>query len=175
MIYVQDIEFDRTLQYNLMQTAVERFNETEKYLLENDLSERCLYGPLAVHLREIMQERGIRDYVVDTEYNRGMNGRNYGIKQIDGAEVSLDLIVHKRGYDEVLGYRNLLCAEMKKSNNRKGYRNDLIRLQKLTDQEHGFGYKMGFMLWVDQKQNVLQIRKIYVDGKEWSPTEGQKL
>ena len=75
---------------------------------------------MGYHLESVLREKGIKRYYADVEYNRGMNGHNGNSKRMDGALITLDLVVHQREYDEILGYRNLLCAEMKKSSNPEG-------------------------------------------------------
>ena len=60
--------------------------------------------------------------------------------------IVVDLIVHKRGYDEQRGFNNLFCIEMKKAYKRCDLSSDKERLRILTDNFCGFGYKAGFMI-----------------------------
>ena len=73
---------------------------------------------------------------VFNRYNKVLNGHN----------IVVDLIVHKRGYDEQRGFDNLFCIEMKKAYKRCDLSSDKERLRILTDNFCGFGYKAGFMI-----------------------------
>ena len=94
--------------------AIETFNSQETYLIENDLSERCICSRFAMHLTKALQDSKYRDYVVDVEFNRGANGKENGKKKIDEHYITIDLIVHKRGVNHQGGFINLICIEMKK-------------------------------------------------------------
>lgn len=151
--------------YNIVKQAIEEFNVQEKYLIENDLSERCICARFAMNLTHILQETEYRNYIVDVEYNRGADGHERSIKRLDNIPITVDLIVHKRGLDCQYGYDNLLCIEMKKVKNRCGCDNDETRLSKMTDSLHGFCYKLGVMIVINDKENELQIKSLFVSGK----------
>lgn len=68
---------------------------------------------------------------------------------LNGHNIVVDLIVHKRGYDKQRGFDNLFCIEMKKSYKRCDLSSDKERLRILTDDSFGFGYKAGFMITAD--------------------------
>lgn len=164
MLTEQDIEFNPALQRKLMQDAVDTFNRNEQYLLKNRVNERCMCQRLAEYLG-----RGLAgtQYVVDVEYNRGMNGNESSEKRLDGKCVSLDIVVHKREYDaDGRGFSNLICAEMKKASNPKGCTEDEERLRKLTDCAYGFCYQAGFMLLADDvsDKKELSIKAVFQDG-----------
>lgn len=154
------------LQMELVTAAVREFNRREHYLIENDLSERCMCARFAMYLEYQLREMGLQGYVADVEYNRGMDGYECCQKCLDDSLISVDLIVHKREWDNNYGFYNLLCMEMKKSNNSRGCRADEERLKKMTDSDHGFCYKAGIMLWVDMKHKELQIKAVFRDGKQ---------
>lgn len=98
------------------------------------------------------------DYIVDVEYNRGANGKENGIKKIDNNPITVDFIVHKRGYDPVCGFTNLICIEMKKTTNRWGYTDDEARLRKMCSLEYNFRYSAGFMILINMQENRLEIK-----------------
>ena len=144
----------------IMENAIEKFNQADRYLLENDLSERCICSRLAFHIQqELLESNDFREYVVDVEYNRGFNALENLPKHLHDKKIVVDLIVHKRGFSEVYGFDNLFCAELKKTTNREGYCKDMQRLKDLVDFQYGFGYKAGYMVVADMKNCRLYISK----------------
>lgn len=139
---------------SIVNNVIRSFNKNETYLLKNDTSERNICSKFATYLENEIQKRNeFYEYTVDSEYNRGYNGEDSAPKELDGKKISLDLIVHKRGYDaKGIGYDNLICIEMKKVGNNEGYKNDELRLQKLTDPNGNFYYKMGCMIRISSKK-----------------------
>lgn len=110
--------------------ALAGFTDADRYLLENDLSERCIAARFALHLQPLFP-----DYSVDVEYNR--EGRtpkylalsdecaNPDYRNEDGDSLVVpDLIVHSRGADGP----NLLVLEFKKTTNRCGFDCDRERV-----------------------------------------------
>lgn len=143
---------------NIVLEAMDSFNRCEGYLIENDLSERCICSRFALHLTNALVNSEYKDYIADVEYNRGANGCERGMKRLDNKPITVDLVVHKRGYDCNYGFDNLICIEMKKTTNRNGTANDENRLAKLTDICYGFCYKLGLMLLIDMKENIIKIK-----------------
>jgi hypothetical protein len=152
---------------NLVNNAITKFNENEIYLLKNDVNERGICSKFAVYLEyEIRNDNELSEYNVDTEFNRGYNGDDSAVKRLNEEPISIDLIVHKRGYDYAgIGYDNLICMEMKKVKNREGYRDDEERLRDLTDPDKGFWYKIGYMIRISQKKCKLEIKNLFIGGK----------
>lgn len=149
---------------NIVNLAISKFNEREKYLIENNLSERCICSKFAMYLSNEISNSEFYNYSVDVEYNRGNNGINYNPKVLSNKNIVVDLIVHKRGYDETLGYDNLICIEMKKSNDSRrtqGIMDDESRLEKLTNYQYSFNYQIGLLLLVDIKKKELYIKSEY--------------
>lgn len=136
---------------SIVQSAIDEFNEKEKYLYEHDLSERCICSKFAFYLEREIVNSEFEEYIVDVEYNRGMHGNEYAKKVLDEHDAVLDLIVHKRGYDDWNGFDNLICMEMKKGGGVCRLASDKKRLKKLTDPNYGFKYRIGFMLVVRKK------------------------
>ncbi len=98
-----------------LQAAVARLNETDQYLLLNDLNERTVSHRLAIHIQAEFQ-----NWDVDCEYNRH-DGRPkelripqdepVGWDDTDARTVFPDIIVHRRGPRGP----NVLVVELKKA------------------------------------------------------------
>ena len=163
MDYFQErIENDQESVKRIVNDAIHSFNEKEKYLIENDLSERCICARFAMHLTDALRNSDFSDYIVDVEYNRGARGKEKGIKKMDGHPITVDLIVHKRGYDPRTGFQNLICMEMKKSTNPHGCDDDIVRLKKMCSFEYRFRYMIGFMLLINMKSNSMEIKETII-------------
>lgn len=156
---------EQTRLKRIVDNAITTFNNNELYLLENDLSERCICAKFAIYLQDkIATSRDYQDYVVDVEYNRGARGKDYEPKRLpnSNARITVDLVVHKRGYSEqirqhgvrqVIGYSNLICIEMKKPKNSnkalESIAKDKERLSIMTRNSQGLGYSIGFMIFIN--------------------------
>ena len=170
MYYSWEIENSPELQRELVEASIRAFNEQERYLMENDLNERCICARFAMYLEYQLHQMGIRDYVVDVEYDRGMAGCEQSRKQLANRKIIVDLIVHKRKLDAQYGFRNLLCMEMEKSTNPMGCADDEDRLKKMTSLDYGFCYKAGVMLLVNMERAELQVKEVFHNGEkveEW--------
>lgn len=136
----------------LVKSSIDNFNCREKYLIEHNLSERCICARFAMYLEDELRRNGLRDYVVDVEYNRNAgdnsgNPKSLPAKRMDARKrIVVDLIAHKRGAGP--GH-NLICIEMKKLTNQKNLESDEERLQLLTDPCGNFCYVSGFMIIID--------------------------
>lgn len=129
-----------------LEVALQSFNLNERYLISRDLSERCICAKFASYLERAIAESEFREYIVDVEYNRGSQGNEHAAKRLNGRNIVVDLIVHKRGYNEQRGFDNLFCIEMKKAYKCCDLSSDKERLRIMTDSLFGFGYKAGFMI-----------------------------
>ena len=92
-----------------VKNAIQCFNQNEQYLISRDLSERCICAKFASYLERTIADSEFHDYVVDVEYNRGSRGNEYAAKKLEGHNIVVDLIVHKRNYCEQIGFDNLIC------------------------------------------------------------------
>ena len=128
-----------------LERALRRLLEADRYLLENDLSERCIAARLAMYLRDEFDEHD-----VDVEYNRAgdVAKRLRGLpkecyrrrnRQIEAPVAVPDVIVHHRGS----GGPNLLVIEMKKTSNPAGKNCDRLRLAAFREQ---LGYRFGALV-----------------------------
>ncbi len=150
---------------NIVDLAINKFNNKETYLLENNLSERCICSKFAEYLSIEIESSEFAAYEVDVEYNRGNHGVENSPKALCDQKIVVDLIVHKRGYNNITGFDNLICIEMKKSNDSRrlqGIRDDEDRLRKLTDYQYSFNYQIGFMIIADIKEKKLYIRNQFI-------------
>ena len=142
MYYAKQIELA-----NIVKRAIEEFNVAEIYLLDRDLSERCICAKFAMYLERALSSTVYSDYCVDVEYNRGMNNDEYAQKSLNNRNIVVDLIVHKRGRQPLTdSFDNLICIEMKKRGARYHLADNKDRLRKLTTPQYGFNYRIGFML-----------------------------
>ena len=149
---------------NIVNLAINKFNEREKYLIENNLSERCICSKFAEYLSIEIKSSEFMGYEVDVEYNRGNHGVENSPKTLCDQKIVVDLIVHKRGYNIITGFNNLICVEMKKSNDSRrshGIINDEDRLRKLTEYQYSFNYQIGFMIIADINNKELYIKSEY--------------
>lgn len=141
--------------------TISEFNSKETYLIKNNLSERCICSKFAQYLNEeIKSNDNYSGYEVDVEYNRGIHGNEMESKKLFDSNITVDIIIHKRGYNPDFGFDNLICIEMKKSNDRRGMagiERDQKRLEALTNYEQGFCYKLGIMLLANIKEQRLEI------------------
>ncbi len=150
---------------NIVDLAINKFNDKETYLLENNLSERCICSKFAEYLSIEIESSEFAAYEVDVEYNRGNHGVENSPKTLCDQKIVVDLIVHKRGHNNIAGFDNLICIEMKKSNDSRrlqGIRDDEDRLRKLTDYQYSFNYQIGFMIIADIKEKKLYIRNQFI-------------
>ena len=154
------LEYQQEL-IEIVDVAIEKFNTKEKYLIKNDLSERCICAKFAMYLSKALKNTRFQDYYVDVEYNRGAYGKDIKAKIMEDKRIVEDLIVHRRGYDPEVGYDNLICIEMKKSTDRRGCINDEERLSKMTDYRYGFNYKIGIMLLVNMSEQKLKVKRVF--------------
>ena len=145
--------------------AIDRFNANEEYLVSHNLSERCICAKFAQYLDREIQSSEFVGYKTDVEYNRGCEGNEYALKRLDSSHLMIaDLIVHKRGYDAHYGFDNLICIEMKKSKSPSRLKSDLERLRKMTTNDYGFCYKIGFMLIANICSGQLEIYKTFYNA-----------
>jgi len=135
--------------------TINLFNENEKYLLNKDLSERCIVSKFAMHLDSILKEyyEEYTDYQVDVEYNRNYKEGHYVSKMNPDNEknIVVDLIVHRRGED-----KNLICMEFKKKSNRRSIDSDIKRLKMMTNNNGIYRYMAGFMMIIDSEKIFIE-------------------
>jgi hypothetical protein len=119
-----------------LEEALAKLEDNDQYLLENNLSERCIASRLALYL-----QAKFPTYCVDVEYNRSGNTpkrlslpaecANYNPGNEEPLVVP-DIVVHQRGADGP----NVLVLELKKTTNRESRNFDLLRIQAFMTQLH---------------------------------------
>ncbi len=133
---------------NRLEWALSTLWQKDKYLLENDSSERGIAARLAMYLQEHFIEY---EYDVDAEYNRQQGDppeKRLRLlpkecqKRLDRKEDKIvvpDVIVHVRECSS----QNLLVIEMKKSSNQAGMERDRQRIEAFCEQLH---YRCGALV-----------------------------
>ena len=109
----------------------------------------------------------IRDYLlpifqtdevtVDVNYNK----HHLSTKMLNGRQIELDIAVHQRHSDA----ENIVAIELETSNYPK--RDDVWKIQDLTGDVDGYGYRLGLFLVVGVKKKAGQILEMtwYKNGK----------
>jgi hypothetical protein len=129
--------------------ALNQVATADRYLLEHDLSERCIASRLAMYLQNEFPEHS-----VDVEYNRvGNTPKRLGLPEgcanypdrNGEALVVPDVIVHRRG----AGGRNLLVLELKKTTNPDPRDCDRQRVRAFRKQ---LGYLHGVLIECETRQ-----------------------
>jgi len=126
-----------------VEEALQAFRHDDRYLLEHNLSERCIASRVAFHLQHFFPE-----YSVDVEYNRAgdipkrLDLPDECANSVDDdgrALVVPDVIVHRRG----TAGPNLLGIELKKMGDPRGPDRDRDRLRALRAR---LDYRYGALL-----------------------------
>jgi len=129
--------------------ALVRLVAEDRYLLEKDLSERCIAARLALHLQPEFP-----DHKVDVEYNRlGEIKKRVPLsedcdtrKNREGDPLAVpDVIVHQRGE----AGPNILVLELKKTSNPEGW--DCDRERVLAFRKH-LGYEFGALIECETRE-----------------------
>ena len=133
--------------------SIDRCIKNDLFLIVNDSSEQSICHRIALYLEaKLHADINYTDYIADVEYNRGYAGYNRKTKRVNGHSVRLDIAVHKRVYDDRLGYDNLIAIEAKKTSYVDKHPNcmkmDQARLYALTDWGKGFAYRAGFLVMI---------------------------
>ena len=80
-----------TTHHALVQAALADFNLHERYLLEANLSERCICARFAMYLEKQLPAYQAEGYTVDVEYNRGMDGHDRSPKRLNDDLIIVDM------------------------------------------------------------------------------------
>ena len=163
---------------DIFEKANSCFLENDKSLLINNVSERSWYSRFAIYMTEFIGKSGIKNYYVDTEYNRNGNRlKTVFDVDLEIINITCDIILHSRG--TIFENDNLICIEMKKSNALfKDKEDDKKRLKLLTKNsydgiwsadgntlpEHVCGYKLGIYYEVNVEDRTIYI-EYYENGK----------
>ena len=141
--------------------AVTSLNASDRYLLENDVSERCIAARLAMYLQSLFP-----DYMVDVEYNRAaaspkrlnLPDECANFRDTNGRSLVVpDIIVHTRGPKGP----NVLVLELKKSTNSEGPECDQKRIHAFVSQ---LGYMCGALVACETRSDQNHVATI----TDWS-------
>jgi hypothetical protein len=143
----------------LVKGAITRVVDSERELLDRNVSERALTH----HLARFLRERVPRPLVVDVEYNRHgddpkrllLPRRNAEDDELRATTVFPDIIVHVRGTDD----HNLLVLEVKKPGEAIEY--DERKLRAFREQLH-YRHAAHVILGQDADNEIIQ-RVIWID------------
>ena len=142
--------------------ALKQFFHEDVDLLCLTVNERSITHKIAEHL-----QREFKDLKVDCEYNRhGSETKTLPVKSqttssacLDATTVYPDIIVHRRGCDS----NNLLVIEVKKSNGGDANR-DKCKLQKFTEPNGEYEYKLGLFLEIDLDKKGIKYAVCFTNG-----------
>lgn len=143
-----------------VQRGIDAFMKRDRYLLDRNLSERCIAGRLLFHLQNTFP-----GYDVDIEYNRAgdvpkrLNLQDECANSFDddgNALVVPDIIIHKRGAEGP----NLLGIEIKKQGDPRGTKCDRLRILALRKR---FDYSFGALMLCETREG----RKPDIMVGEW--------
>lgn len=140
--------------------------EYDSFLLKENVNERSITHKLAEYLQE-----DFKDWNVDCEYNRMVNGdsndpkrMNLPIENIksndtEAKTVFPDIIIHKRNER-----KNLLVIEVKKINNRSNYELDILKIEKFTSEEFNYSYGLQLIFHVNNEYEKSPKLNWYKNG-----------
>lgn len=148
---------------NIVKLTLDELYEKEKYLFENDLSERNMVFHFARYFSYVLSSYDFNGLSVDCEYNRNSLNTN-GQKEIYinniRRKIYPDLILHERGSN----LRNILAIEFKKSNNKRiDY--DIKKICYLTDSKYEYRYTLGMLIILGKSRDDVKIN-IFKNGIE---------
>jgi len=143
-----------------LEMAVHHLGESDRHLLETNVSERAIAARLAMHL-----QREFPEYKVDAEYNRqGENPKRLmlpeecaGYRNENDESLAVpDVIVHTRGPEGP----NLLVLELKKTTNPDRGQCDRVRLRAFRER---FDYRFGALILCETRRD----RELGIAIREW--------
>jgi hypothetical protein len=144
--------------------ALEELIAKDSYLLEHDLSERCIAARLSLYLQPRCEK-----YAVDVEYNRkgdsckrlGLSDDCANYRDANGESLVVpDLIVHARG----AAGPNLLVVELKKTSNTAGRGCDRERVHAFLQ---SLGYHCGALVECETRHGRAPCTRV-----EWYVADG---
>lgn len=165
----------------LIITSLYDFLSVDSSLINDDISERCLCGRLAISFERRLRYFGFNGYYADVEYNRKQDGKLKSIidEQYVVTNITTDLIIHSRG--KFIKNDNLIAIEMAKPNKSSiEFQKDRKRLRILTKcddiwpygsdvhPEHVCGYRRGLYIIVDRNNQLIIIEQ-YINGERKVP------
>lgn len=121
----------KVLLLELVHEAIAQLYDSDYYIIERNVSERCVCARLSYHIECLMRQKYkkvFNGYNVDVEYDR----KDGDPKHIDNSEKRhvCDLLIHRRGSN--IPGDNLLALEMKVHNNYSKMKSDFRRLHDIV-------------------------------------------
>jgi len=137
-----------------VEAAARSTMENEIAILKNGKVERNFTSCFAIEVAKTIRMDRIR---VDPFYNKHLGAA----KILDGKLIELDIAIHERNTDT----NNLVAVELETANNPK--RDDVWKLEKLTQELHGFGYKLGFYIvfGIQKKAGQIIVMQWFKNGR----------
>lgn len=151
---------------NMLDKAVLQVYATDKDVITNKVSERCVCARLAYHLECLLRAPKYEDffegYYVDVEYDRMANANP---KHIVGEKRHVcDLLIHSRGHKPE--HDNLLALEMKIHDHNSNIECDMCRLKHIVQHSNGTNneFVRDTLIGVLLRIQVQQYKKRIFDG-----------
>ncbi|MBQ9313686.1 MAG: hypothetical protein IJ220_01605 [Clostridia bacterium] len=159
----------------IVNSTLDLLYKNEKYLFENDVSERNLVFHFSRYFCLLLEKNNkYKEYSVDCEYNRNsFNERKYKelIYEKKKHKINPDFILHERGSNN----NNILAIEFKKNsnNNNSQINRDYWKLKGLTNELGVYKYKLGLFIRFGIRRDKVII-KAFINGKEKIRKMGEK-
>lgn len=136
-----------------VESAVHATVAAEMEILKNGRVEKSLTTCFKDEISKLIQIEGIR---VDTFYDKHLGAT----KRLNDRRIELDIAVHERNSDE----HNLVAIELETINKPK--EDDRWKLEGLTQQLGGYGYKLGLyvVFGISERAGEILIMDWYKDG-----------
>jgi len=146
--------------------SIDMLIEFDHFLLKEKANERSVTHKLAEYLQQ-----EFKDWNVDCEYNRMVNGESNDPKRIklpveniksndtEAKTVFPDIIIHKREKRD-----NLLVIEVKKHDNRANLEFDVLKLKKFTSEELSYDYGLQLIFHTGPDYKKQPESNWYKDG-----------
>lgn len=156
----------KNLVLNLLDKAIRQVYATDKDVITNKVSERCVCARLAFHLENIIRVCDNQDlfkaYYVDVEYDRMVDANPKHI--VGGKKHVCDLLIHSRGH--ITEQDNLLALEMKVHDNYSNVDCDKCRLKHIVQHsnETNMGYVRDTLIGVFLRLQEKQYKFMVFDG-----------
>lgn len=150
---------------NLLKEAVEKCYKNDKSLIDRGGMEQACVARIFYYMQDLIYNDPryalLKDYNLDCEYNKNMNGPKETPRCQNGTRP--DLIVHRRQNQP--NRDNLLVVEFKVSTSNMT-KKDRIKLEDFTHPDRGYAYKLGVFVKLNKKgalyifyQNGIEIQE----------------
>ena len=137
-----------------IEAAINSTIKSEIDILKNGRVERTFTSSFANQISNQIKKEGIRS---DPFYNKHLGAT----KLLNGKVIELDVAIHERNTDK----NNLVAIEIETNNNPSG--DDLWKLEGLTNELDGYGYKLGLyvVFGISKKAGEVITIRWYKNGE----------